>query len=104
MNDPEPSTADQWYVSQHQKRVNDLRRQAKRLYGRSSLMADIGTPGAESIAREMLATAASAFWNAEDTDLEAVTHDEMDEYGTWVRETFGCHLEYDSGSYHQRCP
>jgi hypothetical protein len=104
MNDPEPGTADQWYVSQNQKRVNDLRRQAKRLYGQSSLMADIGTAGAESIAREMLATAASAFWNAEDTDLEVVTHNEMDEYGKWVRETFGCHLKYESGSYHQRCP
>jgi hypothetical protein len=25
-------------------------------------------------------------------------------HGEWVRKTFGCHLAYESGTYHQRCP
>jgi hypothetical protein len=103
-NDPEPRTADEWYVYQREARINSLRQQARRLYGKSSLQADIGTPEAESVARTMLAIAASAFWNAEDTELESVTHREMDDYGRWVRTTFGCHLTYESGTYHQRCP
>jgi hypothetical protein len=103
-NDPAPRTAEEWYASQKEKRINALREQARRLYGRSSLYSDIGAPEAESIGRKMLATAASAFWNAEDTKLETVTHSEMDDYGRWVRTTFGCNLTYESGNYHQRCP
>ena len=103
-NDPGPRTAEEWYVSQRQTSINALRQQARRLYGRSSLLSDIGTPEAESVARKMLAIAASAFWNAEDTELEPVTHQEMDDYGRWVRTTFGCRLTYESGAYHQRCP
>ena len=103
-NDPGPRTAEEWYVSQRQTRINALRRQARRLYGRSSLLSDVGAPEAESVARKMLAIAASAFWNAEDTELESVTHHEMDDYGKWVRTTFGCRLTYESEMYHQRCP
>jgi len=52
----------------------------------------------------MLREAASAFWTAEDTELESATHEEMDTYGRWVRSTFGCHLAFESGSYYQCCP
>jgi hypothetical protein len=104
VNDAEPRTASEWYEQQWRERVEELRRQTRRLYGQSSLWFDIGDPQAESIARKMLEMAASAFWNAEDTELEPSTHQEMDSYGKWVRKMFGCHLAYESGAYHQRCP
>ena len=104
MNSHEPQTADEWYESERRTRVEELRRQACRLYGQSSLWFDMGDPEAESVARRMLAVAASAFWNAEDIDLESPTHSEMDSYGAWVRTTLGCHLVYESGTYYQRCP
>jgi hypothetical protein len=104
MNSHEPYTADEWYANERRARVEELQRQARRLYGQSSLWFDIGDPQAESVARRMLGVAASAFWNAEDTELESSTHSEMDSYGAWVRRTFGCHLAYDSGTYYQRCP
>jgi len=52
----------------------------------------------------MLAVSASAFWNAEDTEFESDTHEEMDFYGKWVRTTFGCSLTFESGNHYQRCP
>jgi hypothetical protein len=104
VNDPASDAASEWYIAQRRARIEKIRRQARRLYGQSSLLADIGVPGAEPVARRMLAAAASAFWNAEDTELESATHSEMDDYGRWVRTTFGCQLTYESGTYHQRCP
>jgi hypothetical protein len=104
MTSSEPRTAREWHTRQRLGRVEALRRQTRRLYGQSSLQADIGNPNAESVARKMLATAASAFWNAEDTELESLAHGEMDDYGRWVRTTFGCHFTYESGAYYQRCP
>jgi len=104
MNDSEAETAEEWYVQDRRRRVEEIRRQARRLYGHSSLQADIGSPDAEAVARKMLGVAASAFWNAEDTELEESVHRDMDSYGKWVRTTFGCHLAYESGVYHQRCP
>ena len=104
MNDYEPQTADEWYAHERRTRIEGLQRQARRLYGQSSLSFDIGSPRAESTARRMLAVSASAFLNAEDTEFESLTHDEMDSYGTWVRTTFGCHFIYESGNYYQRCP
>jgi len=104
MSSDEPITADKWYEWSRRERVNKLRRQARRLYGQSSLSSDIGSYDAESVARKMLSIAASAFWNAEDTDLESATHSEMDSYGSWVRTQFGCRLVYEAGAYYQRCP
>jgi hypothetical protein len=104
MNNPEHRTAEDWYAQARLRRVEEIRRQARRLYGQSSLLADMGNPEAEAVARRMLGVAASAFWNAEDTELEESVHREMDLYGEWVRTTFGCHLAYESGNYFQRCP
>ncbi len=28
----------------------------------------------------------------------------LNDYGRWVRTTFGCRFTYESGAYHQRCP
>jgi hypothetical protein len=104
MANDEPSTADEW-IKRHQiERIEDLRKQARRLYGKSVMLQNTGDKEGEVTARNMLATAASAFWNSEDTELEPVTHDEMDQYGRWVRECYGCWLAYEAGSYYQRCP
>ena len=104
MNDAEPHTAAEWHAQRRRAEVEATRRQARRKYGQSSLLADIGDEEAEPAAREMLAAASSAFWLAEDTELESQTHKEMDDYGRWVRTTFGCRLAYESGTYYQRCP
>lgn len=93
-----------WYMQRRLERVNDIRRNAKRLYGKSVLLKQIGDKEAELAARKLLGVAASAFWNAEDTDLEVLAHEELDQYGKWVRSNFVCHLSFEGGTYYQTCP
>jgi hypothetical protein len=104
MTEPEPTTAAEWISRRRTADINAIRLRTRRGYGRSAMLADIGDRDAEGTARTMLREAASAFWNAEDTELESVTHEEMDTYGRWARPTFGCYLAFESGAYYQRCP
>ena len=96
--------SNKWYMQRRLERINEIRRHARRLYGKSILLKQIGDQEAESAAQELLKTAASAFWNAEDTSLESLTHEELDQYGKWFRQNFKCHLRFEAGSYYQVCP
>jgi hypothetical protein len=100
----EPQTTEEWYASNRRDRIDSLRRETKRLFGKAVLLRGMHDPEAEGVARAMLQRAASAFWNAEDTEFEVNTHGELDGYGRWVRETFGCKLHFEEGTYYQRCP
>lgn len=94
----------EWHEQHSLERIDKIRRNAKRLFDKSWLLNQIGDSEAEAAARGLLRVAASAFWNSEDTGLEQSTHEELDEYGRWVRETFGCYLAFEHRTYYQRCP
>ncbi|MEE6257984.1 HK97 family phage prohead protease [Plantactinospora sonchi] len=95
---------EEWHEQDRAERITTIRRRAKQLFGKSFLLNNIGDREAEQIARQLLSTAASAFWNSEDTTFEELAHEELDQYGRWVRETFGCRLAFEDGVYYQRCP
>jgi hypothetical protein len=59
---------------------------------------------AESHARQGLRRLASALNWAEDTALEAETHQNLDRAGNWVRRSFGCQVTYDGQTYWNDCP
>lgn len=93
-----------WRAEQYRELVNQLRVKARRTYGQSSLLLDIGDASVREKAKQLLAMAASAFWQAEGGELEDIAHTEMDEYGTWVRGNLGCSLAFERGEYRQTCP
>jgi hypothetical protein len=100
----EPTTAGEWHDLNRRRYIDELRRQAKRAYGQSVLYAGIDDQAAEQAAIKSLSLVTRAFWNADDSDLEAQIHDDMHRYGKHKRQTFGCHLAYANGAYYQRCP
>jgi hypothetical protein len=53
--------------------------------------------------RALLHYARSLDW-AEESDEEEAAHRVMDAAGTWVRQTFGCHLDRRGDRYRQVCP
>lgn len=71
---------------------------------KSILLTDADGCTAEGEARKALSAYASALNWAEDTDLEAAVHEEMDSAATWVRQTFGCTIAREEAEYFQRCP
>ncbi len=101
---PKPTTAQDWYDLNRRRYIDQLRRQAKRAYGQSVLFTDVDGRAAEQAAIRSLSLITRAFWNAEDSELEAPLHDEMHRYGRHKRQTFGCYLTYEAGWYYQRCP
>src|SRR4051812_29608518 len=56
---------------------------------------------AEEVARQALKQMRSALNWAEFGPIEDQAHRELDEYGRWVRETFGCHLSREGETYSQ---
>lgn len=97
-------TAEGWIERRKKDVIKRKRKDARLLYRRVQELKDCSDPQAELVARELLAVAASAFWNAEDTELEKATHRDLDRYGRWVRENIGCKLTFEKGQYYQRCP
>jgi Caudovirus prohead serine protease len=59
---------------------------------------------AERDARQALAAYRASLDWAEDTAHEDEAHRLLDEAGSWVRRTFGCHLERHGQQYQQTCP
>jgi hypothetical protein len=96
----EPTTAGEWHDLNRRRYIDELRRQAKRAYGQSVLYAGIDDQAAEQAAIKSLSLVTRAFWNAEDSELEAPIHDDMHRYGKHKRQTFGCHLAYANGAYY----
>jgi hypothetical protein len=43
------------------------------------------------------------FEGVSDVDFDAA-HEALDDGGAWVRETFGCQLTFENGTYYQECP
>jgi hypothetical protein len=103
-DDPEPTTAREWYDLNRRRYIGELRRQAKRAYGQSVLYTSVDERAAEQASIKSLSLITRAFWNAEDSELEPPLHDEMHRYGKHKRQTFGCYLAYEAGVYYQRCP
>jgi hypothetical protein len=64
----------------------------------------LGTPDAESKARQALATLRSALDHLDDLPEQLDAHLALDAAGLWVRKTFGCTLHQDERGYHQTCP
>lgn len=101
---PSLPSAEDWYERRRVEKIDEIRSRARRLFGKSVMLVGIGDTEAEATARRMLQVAASAFWNAEDSEYEDDTHHELDKYGRWVRENFVCQLTFEDGAYYQRCP
>lgn len=59
---------------------------------------------AEALARESLRALRSAMDWLEDEPGFDEAHSRLDEAGTWVRSTYGCHLTFEDGTYYQDCP
>lgn len=59
---------------------------------------------AEGLARRALRQAAEAYWLAEGTELALAAHRELHRMGRWVRQTFGCELDFRDGTYSTSCP
>lgn len=98
------TSATEFLAREHEQRANAARKVARRKWGIAILRADMGDPAAEQHAREALRLAASAFWLAEDSALEEAAHEDLDKFGRWTRETFGCKLVFEDGHYYQTCP
>lgn len=103
-HDSEPTTAREWHDLHRRRYITKLRRQAKRAFGQSVLYAGVDDRAAEQAAIKSISVVTRAFWNAEDSELEAPVHDEMHHYGKHKRQNFGCNLAYEAGVYYQRCP
>ncbi len=89
---------------ERKQRINETRKAAHRKWGMSILRQSLGDVTAEKHARDALRIAASAFWLAEDSPLEDAAHEDLDKFGRWTRETFGCALSFEDGHYGQTCP
>jgi hypothetical protein len=103
-DEPPPTSATEFLEREREKRVEETRKAARRKWGMSILRQSMGDATAERHAREALRLAASAFWVAEDPLLEDAAHEDLDKFGRWTRETFGCALSYEDGHYVQTCP
>jgi hypothetical protein len=81
-----------------------LRRAQTRIGQVEELLRRRETDRAESVARESLATFASAMNWLEDTPEFDRAHRLLDDAGKYVRLTFGCSLHQEADRYEQRCP
>ncbi|MEU8176362.1 hypothetical protein AB0C14_26110 [Microbispora hainanensis] len=104
MKKGEPASAEEWHRRRKEEVTNDKRKMARSLKRKAASLLRFKNSDAGKVARSILPIAASAFWHAEDTHLEETAHREMDNYGRWVRRTFGCYLDYENGQYFRRCP
>lgn len=85
---------------------NGKRTRAKRLFGQAVVLTGLDDREAEEKIREALATAASAFYWLEGTELEEQAHEELHKYGAYAREhlSTGCRLRWTGSSYESTCP
>lgn len=102
--EPLPVSATEFLEGEREQRVHEARKAAHRKWGTAILRQSIGDPTAELHARDALRLAAWAFWIAEDSPLEEAAHEDLDRFGRWTRETFGCALLFEDGHYAQTCP
>lgn len=84
----------------------ELRRQAKKQFGRGVRLTGLDDDEAEESLRTALATAASAFNWLEGSDFEVDAHDDLHRYGRYTRENnpSGCELGWTGSGYEHRCP
>lgn len=85
---------------------NAKRDQARMMFAEVASLTASDPAQAETVARQALAVAESAWYWLEDTEFDEIAHNELHEYGRYVREHFpgGCHLDWDGGSYQITCP
>jgi hypothetical protein len=74
------------------------------LLARARLRYFLGEPDAEALARQAFHRFAAAMNFTEGWPEFDVAHFRLDEAGHWVRESFGCHLDYVEGTYRLNCP
>lgn len=86
------------------KNVREYRAAADRHFKAAKRLDGHSQTHAEQEARRAIAAAVTAFWWAEDSELEAAQHDLMHEIGRWTRQHFGCSVHFDGERYAQRCP
>jgi hypothetical protein len=91
-------------VEQREQRVRSAQAAARRSWGMSIIRQGADNPRAKVHAQEAIARGAEAFWLAEDSDLETEMHEDLDKYGRWKREKFGCSYLVEDGTYYQTCP
>lgn len=103
-NESVPVSATEFLDREREQRVHEIRKLAHRKWGMSIMRQSMGDVTAEQYARDALRLAASAFWIAEDSSLEDAAHEDLDKFGRWTRETFGCALSFEDGNYVQTCP
>jgi hypothetical protein len=103
-DEPLPISATEFLDRKREQRVQETRKTAHRKWGMSIMRQSMGDVTAEQHARDALRLAASAFWIAEDSPLEDAAHEDLDKFGRWTRETFGCALSFEDGHYVQKCP
>lgn len=84
--------------------VRERRLRAEQLMADAEGLLETERGAAEALARDALHFFARSLDWAEDTDQEEEAHGRMDTAGSWVRETFGCHLARTGTSYQQTCP
>ncbi len=101
MTDPAP-TEDDYVVATGRERL----RSGRRAMAHARYLVDVEgkSPEAEAKARSALVTLRSAMDWLEDTPMFEEAHQQLDDAGRFVRETFGCTLPFENDTYWQECP
>lgn len=84
--------------------INRLTMEGLAMLGESAMTRGVEHPVAEYRGRQALRKLRSALDWAEDTELEAATHQTLDDAGAWVRRSFGCQVPHDGAKYWLDCP
>lgn len=84
--------------------INRLTMEGLAMLGQSAVTRGVEHPMAEYRGRQALRKLRSALDWAEDTELEAPTHQTLDDAGAWVRRSFGCQVPHDGAKYWLDCP
>jgi hypothetical protein len=83
----------------------DLLRTGRRAFNHARYLVSVGADDeAEAKARSAFPTLRSAMNWLEDGPYFEEAHTQIDQAGRFVRETFGCPLLFEDGTYYQTCP
>jgi hypothetical protein len=100
----EEDAVEAFLARQNEQRVRAAQGAARKKWGMSITRQGLDDRQAEAYARAAIALGAEAFWLAEDSPLELEMHEDLDKYGRWAREEFGCSYPFEDGDYYQVCP